>query len=104
MTKKASKVYKRLKKINRPVMLIVRSVDERDNPDQKFRKDLHKVRILYPDGQCEYCFEYTSKTSWGSYFFDRSCFMSYDSLSKTVVDMRKYDIEDRAEIVKVIPL
>lgn len=86
-------IYKKLKKIKKPVLIVVKR--KKDSlplmaRDSRFRLQLTKVRILYPDGNCEYSHEHIDQTYFN--LFSKSCFawMAVD-LNDTVRKMKKYD-------------
>lgn len=68
-------VYKKLLKIKNPVLIEVRHANF---------PHLCIYRILYPDGKCEFSYEY------GCNGFDISCFQE-STLDATVKEMESYD-------------
>lgn len=75
--------YKELKKIIKPVVLLCDS-----NTTGHWRD---RIRILYPDGRCEYNDGLGLEIGYkSSSKFKLSCFTS-NSLNKTINNMEKYD-------------
>jgi len=71
-------MYKKLLKIKNPVLIEVVSLGS---------LSLNRYRILYPDGQCEYCYITGCYTE-----FNRSCFQE-STLEATVKKMESYDVK-----------
>ncbi len=93
--------YDRLLKIKVPVLISVLDVSKR-HPGQDYKKNLDRTRILYPNGNCEYAYEYLDQTEMYHGCFHLSCFVSIDannnnpiSLADTVAEMRRYDVNAR---------
>lgn len=80
-------IYQKLLKIENPVMLTVES----EYPD-------HRLRILYPDGMCEYIYAHDliSKCK-------KSCF-TQPNLKSTLNAMEHYDLVHNLDIIDVIEL
>jgi hypothetical protein len=95
MAKKLKPSYKTLKNIKKPVLIVAKNLSAS-------RKDLTKfsrLRILYPNGRCEYFHEAWSNESLG---FETSCFSEQD-LAKTVEGMARHD-RHLVKIVEIIEL
>ena len=98
--------YRKLRNIKRPVLIIVKR--KKDSlplmaRDSRFRLQLTKVRILYPDGNCEYSHEHFDKAYFN--LFHKSCFAwTAVDLNDTVSRMKKFDKEYGCLIHEVIEL
>lgn len=99
--------YDSLKKIKRPVMLVVEY-------SGRFDEKYYRVRILFPDGTCIYnrkdCLESKYEHELDYHY---SCFLmrdskgnltAYQDLERTVLCMKNYDSRHEIKVKKVIKL
>lgn len=88
-----------INKIKKPVLLIV----DRPNGSDKFYNKFNRIRILYPNGKCEWNFKSKYNPTNGK--FELSCFIpDRRTLDKTVAAMQNYDRDNGLKIVEVIEL
>lgn len=97
--------YDSLKKIKRPVMLVV------DDSIFAFDRKSYRIRILFPDGTCIY--NTKDSLEFGDLDYYYSCFLiknskgnltAYQDLERTVLCMKNYDSRHRFKVKKVIKL
>lgn len=96
-----TKQYKQLLNIKRPVMIVCC----KPKSDRKHHRQIERVRILYPNGHCEYLFEFWDSTHY--FTFAKSCYIpSGETKLKTTVEaMYKWDrYEYPLRKFKVVPL
>lgn len=85
--KSQDEAFRYLKTIKRPVMILVRDIDEKGRDAFEF----DRVRILYPNGNCEYLY---TTCVFARKVFNKSCFCR-DNLNDTIDGMKAHQAEDQ---------